>query len=297
MQRFLISGATGLVGSELSAVLTAGGHTVVALTRRRQNPNDIEWSPEKGQIESQRLSSFDAVVHLAGESVMGRWSTEKKRRIRESRVIGTRLVSETLANLPQKPRVLVCASAIGYYGDRGDELLTEESPPGKGFLADVCQEWEAACEPARQAGIRVVNVRIGLVLTPKGGLLGTLLPLFKVGLGGRVGDGRQWMSWLTLEDLVEILKIAAFDEALVGPVNATAPNPVTNADFTHLLGRLLGRPTLLPVPRFAVKSALGEAADELALASARVVPARLQQHGYSFRHPELEPALRALLTR
>ncbi|HEX6985262.1 MAG TPA: TIGR01777 family oxidoreductase [Planctomycetaceae bacterium] len=297
LMRILVSGATGLIGSELTAFLTAGGHRVVPLSRGGNPTEVVRWSPDAGTIEADKLSGFDAVVHLAGESVLGRWTAEKRRRIRDSRVLGTRLLCESLAGLEERhrPRVLVCASATGYYGDRGDEVLTEDSPKGTGFLADVCEQWESACEPARQAGIRVVNVRIGLVLTPKGGLLGSLLPVFRAGLGGRVGGGRQWMSWIAIDDLIDVFHAAVMDESLAGPVNGTAPNPVTNAEFTKTLGRVLGRPTLLPVPRLAVRAALGEAADELALASARVLPARLTGRGHAFRYPELEPALRFLL--
>ncbi len=295
MQRVLISGATGLVGSELTAFLTTGGHNVVALTRHPKSSDQVGWSPSENSIEADKLIGLDAVVHLAGESIVGRWTNAKKRRIRDSRIQGTRLLAESLAGLREKPKCLVCASATGFYGDRDDEELTEESAPGSGFLPEVCQEWEQACRPARDAAIRVVNVRIGLVLTPKGGLLGTLLPLFKSGLAGRVGDGKQWMSWIAVDDLVEILHAAIMDDTLAGAVNATAPHPVTNSEFTKTLGRVLGRPTLLPVPKFAVKAALGEAGDELALASARVKPARLLQHGHAFRFAELEPALRFLL--
>ncbi|MGC1276081.1 MAG: TIGR01777 family oxidoreductase [Planctomycetaceae bacterium] len=296
MKRILISGATGLVGSELSRLLTTGGHEVIALTRR-ESSTDVRWSPEAGTIEADKLAGFDAVVHLAGENVIGRWTAEKKRRIRDSRVHGTRLLCETLAQLPTKTATLVCASATGYYGNRGDEILTEDCPKGTGFLPDVCEAWEAACEPARQAGIRVVTVRIGIVLTPGGGLLGKLLFLFRAGLGGHVGDGRQWMGWIAIDDLVDIFQTSILDESLSGVINATSPNPVTNAEFTKALGRVVRRPTLLPVPKIAVKAALGSAADELALASARVVPARLQARGHTFRQPLLEPALRTLLGR
>lgn len=298
-KRILISGASGLVGKELSAFLTGGGHRVMPLSRSGGPANAVRWSPAEGSIEADKLPGFDAVVHLAGESIVGRWTADKKRKIRDSRVQGTRLLCESLAALPQRdrPEVLVCASAVGYYGGRGDETLTEDSPPGDGFLADVCREWEAACEPARQAGIRVVNVRVGLVLTPRGGLLGTLLPIFRSGLGGRVGDGRQWMSWIALDDLIDVFHAAAMDRSLAGPIDGTAPQPVTNAEFTRTLGRVLRRPTLLPVPAFAVKTALGEAGDALALASARVLPARLTERNHPFRFPDLEPALRFLLGR
>ena len=297
LMTILVSGARGLIGTELAARLTSDGHRVVELTRRQVGDRGVEWSPDEQRIETGKLRDFDAVVHLAGEPVFGRWSTAKKRRIRDSRVQGTGLLCESLAELPDKrrPKTFVCASAIGYYGDRGDEWLTEASLPGEGFLAAVCRDWEAACEPARQAGIRVVNIRIGLVLTPKGGLLKLLLPLVKAGLGGRVGDGRQWMSWIVLDDLVDVLHAAVRNDSFAGPINATAPHPVTNAEFTRTLGRVLRRPTCFPAPRFGVKALLGEAADETALASNRVRPARLEELGHDFRFDELEPALRFLL--
>lgn len=295
MKHILVSGASGLIGSDLAAFLTTGGHRVTPLSRSDHSADTVRWSPSDGKIEADKLYQFDAVVHLAGESIIGRWNEAKKQRIRESRVQGTRLLCETLARLPDGPKTLVCASATGIYGNRGDEILTEESSRGEGFLADVCEEWEAACEPARLAGIRVVNVRIGLVLTPKGGLLGTLLPLFKSGLGGRVGHGRQWMSWIAIDDLIDIFHAGIMDETLRGSVNAVSPNPVTNNEFTKTLGNVLHRPTFLPVPRFGVKAVLGESADELALASARVIPAKLKQRGHSFRFEDLDPALRFLL--
>ena len=296
-RRFLVSGAGGLVGSELTAFLTTGGHDVCPLSRREGI--GVAWSPDEGRIETSKLGGYDAVIHLAGEPVMGRWNTAKKRRIRDSRVNGTRLLCESLAGLreSERPAALVCASATGFYGDRCDEILTEESPQGSGFLADVCQAWEEACEPARSAGIRVVNVRIGLVLTAAGGVLGTLLPIFKAGLGGRVGSGRQWMAWITIDDLIDILYTAAMDVSLAGAVNATAPHPVANAEFARTLGRVLRRPTRLSVPALAVKAALGRAADELALVSARAVPERLLSSEHPFRYAELEPALRFLLGR
>ncbi len=303
-KEILLSGAGGLVGSEFSAFLTTGGHGVTPMTRKTGDGRGVAWSPEEGRIEAEKLSRFDAIVHLAGESIVGRWTGQKKRKIRDSRVKGTRLIAEALAKMPERsaaglrrPGTLVVASATGFYGDRGDEVLSEESTSGGGFLAGVCREWEEACEPARQAGIRVVNVRIGLVLIPRGGLLGTLLPLFRAGLGGRVGDGRQWMGWIAIDDLVDVLHAAVMDETLSGPVNATAPNPVTNGDFTRTLGRVLRRPTVAAVPRFALRAALGESADELALASTRALPRRLQERSHPFRYAELEPALRFSLGR
>lgn len=296
LMKILVSGARGLVGSELSAFLTAGGHDVVALTRR-DDPQAVHWSPAEGTIETDKLEGFDAVIHLAGENILGRWNARKKQAIRDSRLQGTRLLCDALAAASKKPDVVVSMSATGYYGSRGDEVLTESSEKGTGFLADVCQEWEEACEPARQAGIRVVNIRSGPVLSPKGGMLGTLLPLFKSGMGGPVGNGRQWIGWIAIDDLVDVLHAAMTEESLAGPVNATAPNPVTNAEFARTLARVLKRPDLIPVPSFAVRIALGQAADETALASQRVVPERLQHAGHHFRYPTLEEALRFLLGR
>jgi uncharacterized protein (TIGR01777 family) len=247
-------------------------------------------------IDSAKLEGLDAVVHLAGENIAeGSWTAEKKARIRDSRVKGTRLVSKALAGLNQKPRVLVCASAIGFYGDRGAEILTEQSPAGSGFLADVCQEWEAATEPAAQAGIRVVNMRIGIVLTPRGGALQKMLLPFKFGVGGVMGDGRQYWSWVSIDDVIGAIYHAITNDALSGPVNAVAPRAATNAEFTKTLGRVLSRPTLFPMPAFLARLALGEMADALLLASTRVEPARLLNSGYSFRHADLEGALRFLL--
>jgi uncharacterized protein (TIGR01777 family) len=297
MKRILVSGPRGLIGAELAALLYSSGHEIQALTRHPRGPADVAWSLADGTIDAAKLDGIDAIVHLAGEPIVGRWNDAKKRKIRDSRINGTRLLAESVARLPTRPEVLVCASAIGYYGDRGDEVLTEDSAAGSGFLADVCQQWEQACQPARDAGIRVVNVRIGLVLSPKGGLLGALLPVFKAGMGGRVGDGKQWMSWIAIDDLVDVFHVAIMDSSLVGPINATAPHPVSNSEFTQALGKVLHRPTWLPVPKLAIRAALGEAADELALASARVLPERLQQRSHRFRFADLDPALRFLLGR
>ncbi len=298
--KVLISGRSGLVGSELASFLTSGGHSVAGLTRSpEKNENTVAWDPAEGTIDSAAIEDqgFNAVVHLAGETIQGRWTKAKKRRIRDSRTEGTRLLCESLAALENPPQTLVCASATGYYGDRGDEELTEASPPGESFLADVCQEWEAACEPAREKGIRVVNVRIGVVLTPKGGALSKLLTPFKLGGGGKVGDGKQWWSWVAIDDLIGIIHHALTNDDVSGPINATTPNPVTNKEFTKTLGKVLSRPTIIPLPGFAAKIMLGEMADELLLASAKVLPQRTLESGYDFRYPELEPALRHLLGR
>jgi hypothetical protein len=255
------------------------------------------WDPDTGAVEP-GLDGVDAVVHLAGESVAGgRWTEARKRRIRESRVRPTRLLCETLARQRTPPRVLVCASAIGYYGDRGDQVLREESAPGAGFLPEVCRKWEAAAEPAARRGIRVVHLRIGLVLSPKGGALAAMLPVFRLGLGGPVGAGAQWMSWIGIDDTLGAILHALMNEALAGPVNAVAPAPVTNREFAKTLARVLRRPAVLPFPAFAARLLLGQMADELLLASARVEPARLRATGYAFRDATLEGALRRLLAR
>lgn len=293
----LISGATGLIGTALIPELEAQGHSVTRLTRSPKGTGDIGWDPSAGRIDGS-LEGTDAVVHLAGESIAeGRWTPEKKRRIMESRRRGTRLLAGSIAALPAPPRVMVSASAIGYYGDRGNELLREESAPGSDFLAGVCREWEAAADPAREAGIRVVHPRIGIVLSTRGGALGRTLPIFKLGLGGRIGSGRQYWSWISLDDVVGALIHALTNEAVSGPVNLTAPNPPTNAGYTRVLGRVLGRPAIFPVPAPAIRIMLGEIADALLLASQRVECARLKETGYAFRHPELEGALRHLLER
>ena len=293
----LISGATGLIGSALVPELEAKGHTVTRLSRSQSGADTVRWDPSAGTIEGD-LEGTEAVVHLAGESIaQGRWSPEKKRRILDSRVQGTRLLAESVAALSTPPKVMVSTSAVGYYGDRGDEVLTEESTPGEDFLARVCREWEAAAEPARRAGVRVVHPRLGIVLSPEGGALGTTLPIFKLGGGGKVGGGRQWWSWVALDDVVGSIVHALTDEAVKGPVNVGSPNPMTNAQYTKVLGKVLGRPTVLPLPAPAARIMLGEVADALLLASQRMRPERLQTTGYAFRYPQLEGALRHLLGR
>lgn len=297
----LVSGATGLIGSTLVSELEGGGHRVTGLTRSPKSADDARWDPEAGEIEASRLEGVEAVVHLAGESIFGgptdRWTPEKKRRILESRRQGTRLLAETIASLPSPPRVMVSASAVGYYGDRGNELLREESGPGTDFLSEVCREWEAAAEPAREAGIRVVHPRIGIVLSPRGGALGTTLPIFKLGGGGKIGSGRQWWSWVALDDVVGSIVHALNNEAVSGPVNVGSPNPTTNAEYTKVLGRVLNRPAMFPLPAPAARIMLGEVADALLLASQRMEPAKLKATGYEFRYPQLDGALRHLLGR
>ncbi|HEX8140180.1 MAG TPA: TIGR01777 family oxidoreductase [Pyrinomonadaceae bacterium] len=296
--KILVTGASGLVGSALVPYLTSKGHEVVRLVRSRPKSGtaEIEWNPESGVADPSRLEGFDAVVHLAGENISeGRWTDEKKRRIRESRVKGTRVLAENLAQLAQPPRTLASASAIGFYGNRGDELLNEQSASGQDFLAEVCREWELATRPAAERGIRVANLRFGVILSREGGALAKMLTPFKLGVGGRVGSGRQYMSWITLDDTVGSIYHALTHEDVRGPVNVVAPRPVTNEEFTKTLGQVLSRPTLLPAPAFALRLAFGEMADALLLSSARVEPARLKETGYTFQHPELEGALKSLL--
>ena len=295
--KILITGSHGLIGSALIPFLTTGGHEVLRLVR---NPNpathEIQWNPQAGVIDDEQLEGLDAVVHLAGENIASkRWNTAQKKRIRESRVHGTRLLSESLARLNDPPKVLVCASAVGYFGDRGDEELDEESEQGTGFLADVCRDWEAAADPAREKGIRVVNLRFGVILSSAGGALAKMLLPFKLGLGGVVGSGKQYWSWIALDDVLGAILHAMSHDDLHGPVNCVSPNPVTNREFTKTLGRVLKRPTLFPLPPFAARLVLGEMANELLLASTRVVPKQLQASGYQFRFEDLESALRNTL--
>jgi uncharacterized protein (TIGR01777 family) len=296
--KILISGASGLIGSALVGRLAEDGHAVARLVRSPPRPDqsDIQWDPAHGKLDCSALEGFDAVVHLAGENIaQGRWTDAKKARIRDSRVQGTRLLAQTLAGSPRAPKVLVSASAIGFYGNRGDEELDEDSPGGKGFLADVCRAWESAAQPAADAGIRVVNLRFGVVLSAAGGALAKLLPVFRLGLGGPTGSGRQYMSWITLDDLVEVILHVVMTDSLDGPVNAVAPQPVTNRQFARTLGRVLRRPAFFRTPACPLRIMLGEMADELLLSSARVLPRRLLDSGFAFRDPGLEQALARLL--
>ena len=298
--KILVTGASGLVGSALVPRLTKGGHCVQRLVRPpdASGPDEILWDPAAERIDTGSLEGIDAVVHLAGENIAGgRWTDARKGRIRTSRVSGTRLLTRAVAGLERPPSVFVCASAIGIYGDRGEELLTEDSAPGTGFLAEVCREWEAACAPAREAGIRVVNLRFGAVLSAAGGALKKMLLPFKLGLGGRLGSGRQSMSWVSIDDAVGAVDHSLHANALDGSVNVVAPKPVTNREFTRTLGRVLRRWTILPVPGFALRLLFGEMAQELLLAGARVEPRRLLEGGYVFLQPDLESALRHLLGR
>jgi len=297
--QILITGSSGLIGSSLIPYLAGQGHQVIRLIRSSPKPSEpeVRWDPAGGVIDPAGLEGAEAVIHLAGDPIAaGRWTPEKKARIRESRVNGTRLLCESLSRLSQPPKVIACASAIGYYGNRGDEILTEESSPGTGFLAETGVEWEKAAEPARRRGIRVVHLRFGIVLSPKGGALAMMLPPFRMGLGGVLGNGRQIMSWVSLEDVLGAAVHALTHDSLSGPVNVTTPRPVTNREFTKALGKVLRRPTIFPVPAFAVRAMFGELADEALLAGARVQPSRLLATGYRFRHPDIEAALQELLT-
>ncbi len=294
--KILVSGSTGLVGRSLVPFLTSGGHQVVRLVRRAPRTGEIQWDPTAGRLDPAQLEGVDAVVHLAGENLAARWSAGRRQAIRDSRVRGTRLLAEALSQVTRPPRVLVSASAVGIYGNRGDEVLTESSMTERpDFLVEVASEWEAATEPARAAGIRVVVPRLGLVLSPAGGVLGRMLPAFQMGVGGRLGSGRQWMSWIGIDDAIGIIHHALMTEDLSGPVNTTAPYPVTNREFAATLARVLGRPAVLPVPAAVLRLAFGEMADVALLAGARVVPARLVRSGYQFRHTQLEGALRFVL--
>ena len=293
----LISGATGLIGSSLSEELSRGGHHITRLTRSPRGPGDVRWDPDAGTIDGS-LEGHDAVVHLAGESIAeGRWTPSRREGIMQSRKKGTRLLAQSVAGLASPPGVMVSASAVGYYGDRGNEVLREDSSPGSDFLAEVCKAWEAAADPARETGVRVVHPRFGIVLSPEGGALGTTLPLFKLGLGGRIGSGRQWWSWVAFDDVIGAIVHGLTDDSVEGPVNVGSPNPMPNAEYTKMLGKVLNRPTFFPAPAPALRIAIGGIADALLLASQRMQPAKLQETGYRFRYPELEEALRHLLGR
>ena len=295
--KILVSGMSGPIGGELLPALVVSGNKVTRLVRRPpQSSDEIRWDPMRS-IVPETVSGFDAVIHLAGESIVGRWTSEKKARMVDSRVQGTRHLAEALARASRKPQVLITASAIGYYGDRGEETLTEESGPGTNFLAGLCRQWEAATGAAAQAGIRTVQVRIGVMLSTKGGALPKMLTPFKLGLGGRIGSGRQYLSWISIDDVVGVILYALNAGQVRGPVNATAPNPATNSEFTRTLAEVLHRPAIFPMPTFAVRALFGQMGDELLLASARVLPSKLQVSGYQFRRPELKTALMSLLKK
>ena len=294
--RVLISGASGLIGQALVASFERQTTQIVRLVRgHAENGAQVSWDP-LAPLSPVKVSGFDAVVHLAGETIMGRWTEKKKKAIRESRVQGTTNLATALAQSEAKPAVLVCASAVGFYGNRGDEVLREDSPAGQGFLPEVCREWEASSRIAADASIRTVNIRLGLVLSAKGGALRRMLTPFKLGLGGRIGSGQQWWSWIHVDDIVRGIHHAIRNDSLSGPVNLVAPNPLRNADFTKLLAAVLGRPAFFPVPEFALRLAFGEmAAAELLLASQRVEPEKLRASGYTFRFRELRAALENLV--
>ncbi|MCC6143793.1 MAG: TIGR01777 family protein [Candidatus Hydrogenedentes bacterium] len=292
--KVLVTGSTGLIGSAVVDRLKGEGHEVCRLVRgtRGFREQEINWDPDADLIDAERLEGLDGVVHLAGENISSRWDAEKKRRIRESRVKGTALLCHALAGLSRRPQVLVSASAIGYYGSRGDQVMTEDARAGEGFLAEVCQGWEEATAPARAAGIRVVNLRIGVVLSGEGGALDKMLPPFRLGLGGQVGDGKQYMSWISQRDLVRAVEFCLTNETMAGPVNATSPNAVTNHEFTKTLGHVLSRPTVIPVPAVLLRGLFGEMADEMLLASTRCAPQRLEAAGFTFEDADLEATLR-----
>ncbi len=296
--KVLISGSSGLVGRALVRSLESSGDRATRLTRPGSTlaSDAIVWDPSSGSLDAGRLEGFDAVVHLSGENIAARrWSAEQKARIRDSRVKSAELLANALAGLDSPPEVFACASAVGYYGDRGDEILNEDAAPGSDFLAEVCAEWEGATAPAANAGIRVANMRIGVVMSAADSMLAAVTPIFKLGLGGRLGSGAQYLSWISRNDLVRAIEWILRHNHLRGPLNLCSPNPVTNSEFARTMGRALGRPALFPVPSFALRIAQGEMADML-LASARAEPAKLSASGFEFLHPRLEDALRWALT-
>lgn len=299
--KILISGASGLVGSAATRVLRAEGNSVAQLVRpgrgRSQQPADVAWDPAKRQIDAAALEGFDAVIHLSGASIAdGRWTEARKAELRSSRIESTRVLVDALAKLNRKPRVLVAASAVGFYGDGGDEILTEGSAPGTGFLADLSREWEAESMRAHSLGIRTVLLRSGVILDPRAGALPQMLRPFRFGAGGRYGSGKQWVSWIALEDEVAIIRAALADDRYAGPLNATAPDPVRNEEMTRVIAATLHRPAIFPAPAFALRLVLGEMADALLLASQRAVPERLLNLGFRFELPDFAQALRAVLS-
>jgi uncharacterized protein (TIGR01777 family) len=291
--RILITGASGMIGRRLQDLLRSKGHELLLASRGDPKSSmEVKWTVENGFDELEKLEGLDAVIHLAGESISGfRWTDEKKKAIRDSRVHGTRSVVTAMAALHKKPPVFISGSATGFYGDRGDDVMDESSSPGDNFLAEVCKEWEAESLRAETLGIRTVLIRTGIVLTKEGGALGTMLTPFKLGVGGVVGSGKQWMSWISIDDEIGIINFVLENESVSGPVNAVAPSPVTNEEFTKALGEAIHRPTVLPLPAFGVKILFGEMGDELLLGSTRVVPKRLQELGYQFKYTHLKPAI------
>lgn len=295
--RILISGASGPIGAALVPALKARGFAVMRLVRKAVTGEDhITWDPAR-PLSPETVSGFDAVIHLAGESIVGRWTEAKKRRILDSRTQGTGHLAEAAAKASQPPRVFISASAVGFYGNRGDEILREDSPSGEGFTAETCRQWEAAAQPAAQAGIRTVLMRFGVVMSADGGALPKMLPAFRMGLGGRLGNGRQWSAWISVRDVVGAIQHVLDHESLSGPVNTVSPNPVTNAEFTRVLASVMNRPAIFPVPAFAVRLIFGEMGEELLLGSQRVEPAKLMASGYRFQHPDLRDALKEILQR
>jgi uncharacterized protein len=297
--KVLIAGASGLVGSALMPALFAARHQPVRLVRdsSQAQVGNVRWNPARGELDASAVADCDAIVNLSGESIAaGRWTAAQKERIRDSRLSATRTIAQALAAAPPKLRTLVNASAIGYYGNRGDEVLDETSAPGDDFLAGVCREWESETEPAAQAGVRVVLARFGVILSSRGGALKKMLLPFRLGAGGKIGSGKQWMSWIALDDVVAALVHALRTPSLAGPVNVVAPNPVTNLEFTKTLGHILHRPTIMPMPAFAARLALGEMADSLLLASQDVRPAVLSTSGFTFKYVTLADALRHVLS-
>jgi uncharacterized protein len=291
--KIAIAGASGLVGSALIPSLVQDGAAITRLVRSTPKPGEIEWHPNQDHLNVESLEGFDVIINLAGENIAGgRWTDEQKRKIRDSRVSGTHLLSEAIAKMSVKPSAFLCASATGIYGDRDDEVLDEQSESGGGFLAGVCREWEKACEPAVKAEVRVVNLRLGPVIAREGGMLAKLLTPFKMGMGGKVGSGKQYISWVGLDDVVNAIKVAINDQSIRGPLNIVSPNPVTNEEFTRTLGHVLNRPTALAVPAFAARLAFGEMADEMLLASQKVLPKKLSAIGFQFQYPELEAAFK-----
>lgn len=291
--KIAIAGASGLVGSALIPILQSHGNQITRLVRSSPKPGEIEWHPNQDEVSPQSLEGFETIINLAGENIAGgRWTDEQKRKIRDSRINGTHLLSEAVAKMNSKPGAFICASATGIYGDRDDETLDEQSESGGGFLAGVCREWEQATGPASKAGVRVVNLRMGPILAREGGMLSKLLTPFKMGMGGKVGSGKQYISWVALDDAVNAIKLAIDDESIHGPINIVSPNPVRNEEFTKTLGHVLNRPTALAMPAFAARLAFGEMADEMLLASQKVLPKRLTAAGFQFQYPTLESAMR-----
>lgn len=295
--KLLISGSHGFIGSAVHKALAQQGHSLLRLIRLTQiaKSDEVFWNLPDSYIDHSKLSNLDAVIHLAGENLFGRWNEKKKQAIRDSRVKGTSFLARTLAAMTQKPKVLICASAIGYYGDRDEHECIETAEAGSGFLSDVCKAWEEATKPASEAGIRVVNLRFGVVLGKEGGSLAKMMPAFKMGMGGPLGDGQQWISWVSIEDAVRAVEFALNDENLSGPVNVVSPHPVRNKEFAHAIGHALHRPEVVPVPKRMLKFMFGEMAEETLLASTKVLPHKLQMEEFHFTHPDLHMALEAIL--